>query len=65
MNGVLANISALNLTGPGATWANEITFYMNHPIGIGTILISRHVDLQSNELPLLHGYNFDMSLEID
>ena len=34
MNGVLDHDSALKgYTGPGTTWANEMTFAMNHALG--------------------------------
>ena len=38
MNGVLSHDSALqSYTGPGATWANEMNFGMNHAPCAGSI----------------------------
>ena len=53
MNCVLGQEFALHgYTGPGITWANEISLVMNHATGTGSI--ARPVGQQSSALPLCY-----------
>ena len=53
MNGVIGlDAALLGNNGPGITWANEMTFGMNHAPSAG--LIARPADLQSSLPPLLY-----------
>ena len=55
MNFGLGRDSALlGYAGPGTTWAIEMNFVMNHAPDAGSI--TRHVDKQSNTLPLCYGF---------